>query len=240
MCQDIPLSCAVIVTTPQRLSFIDVAKGIRMFSRLRVPSVAVVENMKYFAAPGGEAVYPFGADSCGRRIAEDFQIPHMIELPIHPRVSECGDAGTPFVNEDPGGEVAGVFQALGEAVVRECAKLSRRRPSVSFDNENGVLVVSDLAEEGETFAVGVATARAADASAGAIDEWTGLPAVAGGADADATGGDAYLTVTDVGVVGNYAIQISYADGGNQVLPLERLAALEPRVFTVPGGGGKGC
>ncbi|KAH0451239.1 hypothetical protein IEQ34_018538 [Dendrobium chrysotoxum] len=57
-----PLTAAVIVTTPQKLAFIDVAKGVRMFSKLKVPCVAVVENMCYFDADG-KRYYPFGKGS---------------------------------------------------------------------------------------------------------------------------------------------------------------------------------
>ncbi|KAF9617262.1 hypothetical protein IFM89_035206 [Coptis chinensis] len=62
LCQVVPLSAAVIVTTPQKLSFIDVAKGVRMFSKLKVPCVAVVENMCHFDADG-KRHYPFGRGS---------------------------------------------------------------------------------------------------------------------------------------------------------------------------------
>ncbi|EHA8591286.1 putative Fe-S cluster assembly factor HCF101, chloroplastic [Cocos nucifera] len=62
LCQVAPLTAAVIVTTPQKLAFIDVAKGVRMFSKLKVPCVAVVENMCYFDADG-KRYYPFGKGS---------------------------------------------------------------------------------------------------------------------------------------------------------------------------------
>jgi Mrp family chromosome partitioning ATPase len=60
--QVVPITAAVIVTTPQKLAFIDVAKGVQMFSRLKVPSIAVVENMCYFEGDG-KRYYPFGQGS---------------------------------------------------------------------------------------------------------------------------------------------------------------------------------
>lgn len=62
LCQTVSFSAAVIVTTPQKLAFIDVAKGVRMFAKLCVPCVAVVENMSYFEADG-KRYFPFGQGS---------------------------------------------------------------------------------------------------------------------------------------------------------------------------------
>merc|ERR1719405_31889 len=107
----------------------------------------------------------------------------MYELPIDQRISACGDAGTPIVNEDPSGELASIFQNLGETVVRECARLAKARVSVAYDITTGTITVQGL--DGETFAISAETARAADSSSAAIDESTGLPSPTRAADADA-------------------------------------------------------
>jgi Mrp family chromosome partitioning ATPase len=60
LCQSVQFDAAVIVTTPQKLAFIDVAKGIRMFAKMAVPCVAVAENMSFFDAPDGQRYHPFG------------------------------------------------------------------------------------------------------------------------------------------------------------------------------------
>ncbi|CAN1781241.1 Fe-S cluster assembly factor HCF101, chloroplastic [Linum perenne] len=85
LCQVVPLTAAVIVTTPQKLAFIDVAKGVRMFSKLKVPCVAVVENMCHFDGDG-KRFYPFGRGS-GSEVVKQFGIPHLFDLPIRPSVS---------------------------------------------------------------------------------------------------------------------------------------------------------
>lgn len=87
------LTAAVIVTTPQKLAFIDVAKGIRMFSKLKVPCVAVVENMCHFDADG-KRYYPLGRGS-GSQVVQQFGIPHLFNLPIRPTLSASGDSGMP-------------------------------------------------------------------------------------------------------------------------------------------------
>ncbi len=97
----------------QKLAFIDVAKGIRMFAKLAVPCVAVVENMSYFDAPDGARYHPFGSGS-GERIASEFGLPHLIRFPIVPDLSAAGDGAwrrgaAPERRGGPGGGVQGSY-----------------------------------------------------------------------------------------------------------------------------------
>jgi len=78
------------VTTPQKLAFVDVAKGIRMFARMAVPCAAVAENMSYFDGADGVRYRPFGAGS-GARIVRDFGLPNLVQFPIVPELSAAGD-----------------------------------------------------------------------------------------------------------------------------------------------------
>lgn len=78
------------MTTPQKLAFVDVAKGIRMFARMAVPCAAVAENMSYFDGADGVRYRPFGAGS-GARIVRDFGLPNLVQFPIVPELSAAGD-----------------------------------------------------------------------------------------------------------------------------------------------------
>ena len=110
------------VTTPQKLAFIDVEKGVRMFSKLQVPCVAVVENMSYFEVDGVKHK-PFGEGS-GQKICDDYGVPNLFQMPIVPELSACGDTGVPLVLKDPAGETSALYGSIAAKVVQEVAKLS--------------------------------------------------------------------------------------------------------------------
>ncbi|CAI6012553.1 unnamed protein product [Closterium sp. NIES-65] len=225
LCQVVPLTAAVIVTTPQKLAFIDVAKGVRMFSKLKVPCVAVVENMAYFEADG-KRYFPFGKGS-GSEVVAQFGIPHLFELPIRPELSAAGDSGQPEVVEDPLGEVARTFTDVGACVVQQCAKLRQQvATAVLYDEALRALRVK-LPGSDEEFFLHPATVRRNDRSAQSIDEWTGEQKLQ------------YSDVSDdiipesVRPMGNYAVSIVWPDGFSQVAPFDQLEEME-RIVDVEG------
>lgn len=221
LCQSVPFSAAVIVTTPQNLAFIDVAKGIRMFAKMAVPCVAVAENMSFFDGNDGTRYHPFGRGS-GERVQKEFGIPNLVRFPIVPDLSAAGDGGTPLVVADPAGQVAQLYLDLGAAVVREVSKLRKTpRNSVRWDSEFECIAVK-LPEMEDTFYLDAAVVRRNDTSAASINEWTGERILQ-----DDTIPDD-IRPTMFAPVGNYATQITWEDGFSQVAPYELLAEL-PRL-----------
>lgn len=222
LCQSVGFTCAVVVTTPQNLAFVDVAKGIRMFARMEVPCVAISENMSYFDGDDGKRYYPFGEGS-GQRIQDDFGIPWLVRFPIDPRLSKAGDGGVPLVVSDPAGKTAAVFQELGACVVREAAKLAKvPKNAVRYDEELRALVIrlpSADGESSEEFYLDPATVRRADTSALSIDEWTGAKI---SDDADVPDD---IVPLEVRSVGSYAVGISWDTGFNQIATFETLRSL---------------
>jgi len=219
LCQSVALSAAVIVTTPQKLAFIDVAKGIRMFARLMVPCVAVVENMSYFEADGKRHL-PFGKGS-GERIVKDFGLGNLVRFPIVPDLSLASDDGRPLVVDDPTCEVSRAFTELGAAVVREVAKL-RKLPknTVRYDKELRAFVVRLPGDLEEEFLLDPALVRRNDTSAKSVNEWTGEKMLR---DSDIPDD---IEPQSVNPLGNYAVQILWHDNFNQVAAFDLLAGLE--------------
>jgi ATP-binding protein involved in chromosome partitioning len=119
--QHAPLTGAVIVTTPQDVSLVDARKGLEMFREVRVPVLGIVENMSYFVGEDGKR-YEIFRHGGGKKLAQAAGVPFLGELPIDPRVAECGDQGEPIVHRYPDSPVAKAYLALAETVVRELGK----------------------------------------------------------------------------------------------------------------------
>lgn len=116
--QTAPLSGAVIVTTPQEVSLIDARKGLEMFRQVRVPVLGIVENMSYFIGEDGKR-YDIFRHGGGRKLAEATGVPLLGEIPIDPRVAECGDVGDPIVHKYPDSPVAKAYLTLATVVQEE-------------------------------------------------------------------------------------------------------------------------
>jgi ATP-binding protein involved in chromosome partitioning len=119
--QTAPLSGAVIVTTPQDVSLIDARKGLEMFNQVHVPVLGIVENMSYFIGEDGKR-YEIFRHGGGRTLAAAAAVPFLGEIPIDPKVAECGDQGDPIVHKYPDSGVAKAYLALATTVSDEIAK----------------------------------------------------------------------------------------------------------------------
>jgi ATP-binding protein involved in chromosome partitioning len=116
--QTVPLTGAVIVTTPQDVSLVDARKGLEMFRQVRVPVLGIVENMSYFVGDDGKR-YEIFRHGGGKKLASEAKVNFLGEVPIDPRVAECGDAGDPIVHKYPDSPVAKAYRELAQVVIRE-------------------------------------------------------------------------------------------------------------------------
>lgn len=104
--QIVPLTGAVVVTTPQKISLMDVRRGISMFRETGVPILGIVENMSYFLCPQCRERTEIFSHGGGRETAENLKVPFLGELPLDIAVRKGGDGGAPIVISDPGSETA--------------------------------------------------------------------------------------------------------------------------------------
>src|SRR5262245_41025050 len=125
--QLLPITGAVMVTTPQEVSIIDVEKALAMWQRVEVPVLGLVENMSGFVCPScghHEEIFLRGG---GRRLAARAGIPFLGEIPLQPAVSRAGDEGTPIVVREPQSKVAEIFASVASAVA--CSLSVRNGPA---------------------------------------------------------------------------------------------------------------
>jgi ATP-binding protein involved in chromosome partitioning len=117
--QKVPLTGAVVVTTPQDVALIDARKGLAMFRKVNVPVLGIIENMSYFICKHcGEREEIFGHGG-GRRTAEMLGVPFLGEVPIDPKVVVGGDSGEPIVILDPTSIAAEAFRELARTIVKQ-------------------------------------------------------------------------------------------------------------------------
>ena len=133
--QQAPLAGAVIVTTANDLSLIDARKGLKMFEKVQVPVLGIVENMAYFTPPDlpDRKYYLFG-EGGGRRVAEELGVPFLGEVPIDPRVVEGGDRGRPILVHAPDSDAASAIREIAGKIARRLAVLAESTPPLADAN----------------------------------------------------------------------------------------------------------
>jgi ATP-binding protein involved in chromosome partitioning len=116
MAQQVPLSGAVIVSTPQDLALIDARKGLNMFKRVNVPVLGIIENMSYFVCPKCGQRSDIFSHGGARHEAERLDVPFLGALPLHMDIRETSDAGRPIVVSDPSSMNAKVYKNIADTI----------------------------------------------------------------------------------------------------------------------------
>ncbi len=116
LAQQVPLSGAVIVSTPQDIALLDARKGLNMFHKVDVPVFGIVENMSYFICSNCGSQHDIFGHGGARKEAERLNIPFLGEIPLHLSIRETSDGGTPIVLSHPDGEHAYAFVSIAERV----------------------------------------------------------------------------------------------------------------------------
>jgi ATP-binding protein involved in chromosome partitioning len=120
--QTIPLTGAVIVSTPQDMALADARKGKAMFDNVNVPVVGMIENMAYFTPPDqpDRKYYLFGREGA-KDLSRELDVPFLGQVPIEQKVRETGDDGNPIVRADPDSLSAQAFNEIADELVEQVA-----------------------------------------------------------------------------------------------------------------------
>ncbi len=136
--QKIPLSGAVIVTTPQDIALLDARKAIAMFQKVNVPVLGVVENMSvHICSQCGHAESIFGHEG-GKRLAEQYHVDLLGSLPLDIRIREQADSGKPTVVAEPDGTITKIYRAIAREVAAKLslqAKTASKFPKIVIENK---------------------------------------------------------------------------------------------------------
>ena len=125
LAQKVPVTGAVIVTTPQDVALLDARKGLKMFEKVGVPIVGIIENMSTYVCPScGHEEHVFGAGG-GQKMCKEYGVDFLGDLPLNLSIREQADAGRPTVVADPDGAISAIYKTIARRVAIKVAALSK-------------------------------------------------------------------------------------------------------------------
>jgi ATP-binding protein involved in chromosome partitioning len=211
LCQSIPLTGAVIVSTPQDVAWNVAQKAIVMFDKLNTPILGVIENMsRYVCGHCGTAEEIFGSGGA-RRAAETLGIAYLGEIPIATAIRKTADKGDPVVHSDPENPAAKSIVKISEALVRELkiqnSKEDTKKVPAKIGPAGGTEVYIEWNDGLKQFYSAQAL-RLLCPCASCVDEFTGKKML------DPKTVPADIKTLSISPVGRYALHIQWSDGHN--------------------------
>jgi len=138
LAQKVPVTGAVIVTTPQDIALIDARKGLKMFDKVGVPIVGIVENMSMHICSNCGHAEPIFGEGGGEKMCADYNVPFLGGLPLDIHIREQTDAGRPTVVADPDGRIAHIYREIARKtavfVAQKAEDFSAKFPSIVVQN----------------------------------------------------------------------------------------------------------
>ncbi|MFT4890374.1 MAG: ATP-binding protein involved in chromosome partitioning [Halobacteriales archaeon] len=126
--QSVPVTGAIIVTTPQEVALADARKGLEMFGTHETPVIGIAENMATFVCPDCGSQHAIFGEGGGKRFAEEHEMPFLGSIPLDPQVRTGGDEGRPIVLNDDS-TTGDAFRTMTETVANNVGIINRRRQS---------------------------------------------------------------------------------------------------------------
>ncbi len=137
--QKVPVTGAVIVTTPQDIALLDARKGLKMFEKVGIPILGIVENMStHICSNCGHAEAIFGAGG-GQKMCDEYGVDFLGALPLTLAIREQTDSGKPTVVADPDGQVASIYKEIARKIAVKIADkakdMSNKFPNIVIKND---------------------------------------------------------------------------------------------------------
>ena len=125
LAQKVPVTGSVIITTPQDVALLDARKGLKMFEKVGVPIIGIIENMStYVCTKCGHEEHVFGAGG-GQKMCKEYGVDFLGDLPLNLTIREQADAGRPTVVADPDGAISAIYKGIARQVAIRVATLSK-------------------------------------------------------------------------------------------------------------------
>ena len=200
--QSVPLTGAVIVTTPQEIAHTIAEKGLRMFQQVKIPILGIVENMAGFTPPGSEEIFHIFGEGGGTSAAEEFDLPLLGQIPIRQDLREAMDNGKVFTNDNID-SIASLIAVEAMAVVtnEELSPFAPQEINLANDGETLVIKWQDNVEH----VISAFNVRFMCPCAHCVDEITGEKLV------KETDIPPDVKITDSVPVGRYGVRFNFTD-----------------------------
>jgi ATP-binding protein involved in chromosome partitioning len=136
--QTVPVVGSIVVTTPQQVSLADSRRAVRMYQKLNIPTLGIVENMSYYACPNCHHETDIFGHGGGEQLAVNMEVPFLGRLPIYQPIREGGDTGVPLVVEDASSAAARAFMTIAE---RTAAQVSIAAHKAAVANKGKIPLI---------------------------------------------------------------------------------------------------
>ncbi|HEV8315935.1 MAG TPA: Mrp/NBP35 family ATP-binding protein [Vicinamibacterales bacterium] len=136
--QTVPVVGSIVVTTPQQVSLADSRRAVRMYQKLNIPTLGIVENMSYYACPNCHHETDIFGHGGGEQLAADMEVPFLGRLPIYQPIREGGDAGVPLVVADSSSVAARALMTVAE---RTAAQVSIAAHKAAVANKGKIPLI---------------------------------------------------------------------------------------------------
>jgi ATP-binding protein involved in chromosome partitioning len=136
--QKVPVTGAVIVTTPQDIALLDARKGLKMFEKVGIPIIGIVENMSIYICPNCDHQEHIFGQGGGQKMCNDYGVDFLGSLPLNLSIREQADSGRPTVVADPDGAISAIYKGIARKIAIQVAEMSKdmssKFPSIVVQN----------------------------------------------------------------------------------------------------------